>query len=772
MIGSAAGRAGGRSAPHRRRRRAGGRTAVGAVLAGLLGAPLVTLAAAAPALAAPGEEIPVTDDDTSDPGRPVQIEVDRIEPRTLTPGAVVTVGGTLTNTGTETLTDLDVRLQRGELVDTRAELRGTDADPDPYSVVATPFQEVSGELEPGDTVAFLLTTTTDELRIDRDGVYPVLLNLNGAAADGERRRVGEVSTFLVQPAAQPAGLTSVAWLWPLVERTHRNADGDFVDDGLAGQVAADGRLDRALAAVERLPEALPPEGGDPVPVAPVTLAVDPALVEELEIMAAGPYDVAGEDDAGRGTEDAAAFLDRLRAVAADHPVVALPYGDVDADALTAAGLPDVVTRSLPGSPEGTAEDAPGTTAAGEGTGAGAEVVREALGTEPRTDLAWAVGGSVRADTLATLRAGGMDEVVLAPSGLTDGSAALGLDTGGAAARTTVPTGDGQLDALVADSGLGGLVGSVLETPTGARVVEQRYVAELALMGLTPGADPAAGQSVLVAPPREVDADPAAVSAMIAASAQLPWLRPATVAQLGDGPSRPTGELATPAEPGGLEPDGMADVVTAVGIRDALAGAVVDDPAIALAGYDAAVSRTASAAWRDDPEGFRAAADELRTTFDGLRRQVTLLSPADGTYSLASTDAPLVLTVHNDLPFAVQVELRLQTRGNALTVSDIGAPVLAPDQRTTLEVPAEVRQSGRFGVVATLTTPDGDPLGESVELQVRSTAYGSISLIITIGAGALLGLLFLRRLVLFLLRRRRGAAEEPEGVPLPPTRSPV
>ncbi len=65
------------------------------------------------------------------------------------------------------------------------------------------------------------------------------------------------------------------------------------------------------------------------------------------------------------------------------------------------------------------------------------------------------------------------------------------------------------------------------------------------------------------------------------------------------------------------------------------------------------------------------------------------------------------------------------------------------------------------------------------MQVKSTAYGSISLLITFGAAALLGLLFLRRLVHFLLRRRRAAAAA--GAPArargrrlrpPPTRSPV
>ncbi|PZU42632.1 MAG: hypothetical protein DI571_11025 [Arsenicicoccus sp.] len=99
----------------------------------------------------------------------------------------------------------------------------------------------------------------------------------------------------------------------------------------------------------------------------------------------------------------------------------------------------------------------------------------------------------------------------------------------------------------------------------------------------------------------------------------------------------------------------------------------------------------------------------------------------------------------------------------------------------LQVPITMRQSGGVTVTAALTTPGGGALGERVELQVRSTAYGPISLIITIGAAALLALLFLRRLVHFLLRRRaRATGSEagvpplgPDGSPSPgPTRSPV
>jgi hypothetical protein len=241
-----------------------------------------------------------------------------------------------------------------------------------------------------------------------------------------------------------------------------------------------------------------------------------------------------------------------------------------------------------------------------------------------------------------------------------------------------------------------------------------------------------------------------------------------------------GTVAEPRDAVLLDPAGLAEVTEAVANRDDLAGAVAGDAGTALKAYDAAASRATSVSWRGDPEGFRAAARNLGSTVDGLRQRVSLLSPADGTYSLGSSDAPLVLTVRNDLPFAVEVLLDIQVRGNrGLSIGDIGPQTLAPGERTTLQVPTEVRQSGGFAVSATLTTPGGGPLGERVDLQVKSTAYGPISLLITIGAAVLLGLLFLRRLVLFVLRRRRAAAGvQPAGaredavVAQPPTRSPV
>jgi hypothetical protein len=802
----AAGRAGGRAVPARGLLTAA--LATGLLTTGTIGT--APAAAAPPVAVAPG--------DATDPDRPVEIAIGQF-PRSVTAGSTIRVTGRLTNTGELPVREIDVRLQRGVVMTTRAELIAADGDPDEATTVFGDFTEVPGILGPGQSLDFSYSIDADDLALTEDGVYPVLVNVNATTDDGGRSRVGELATFLVRRPAVPDERTTVAWLWPIASDTSRSPTGGFADDELARSVNRGGRLDQALAVVEGLPRG---EEGAELPIA---LAVDPALVEELGIMAAGAYTVGSDDIPGEGTEAAAGFLDRLRELAAIHPVVALPYGDVDADALASVGLSDVLTRSLPGTVAGTAEGtgpavpdpqtevepttpaaeptddgtatptgtadpvptdtpAPGTEGTEDGdpgieqtTGAGARILAEALEVTPRTDLAWAAGGSFRPDTVTTLRAGGVDTLVLGPDGVSAGARTVGLEPGTARARGSVTTEDGELGVLVADPGLGAVVDAAESWAGGPRVAEQRYLAELALIGQqAPGGSTA---TVLVAPSREVSAGPAGAGQMMADTAGLPWLAPSSLADLEDDRPVDAGRLTEPADVVLLDRAGLADVVAAERTRDALAGAVVGEPDEVLRSYDAATARTVSVSHRNEPQDFRTGASALRTAAGRLLDRVSLLAPADGTYSLASRDSPLPLTVQNDLPFAVAVQVDLNTPSTrGIRISDIGVQTLQPGERTTLEVPTEVRQNGRFTVSAALTTPGGAALGESVRLQVRSTAYGTISLLITIGAAGLLGLLFLRRLVHFVLRRRRavpadGFAGAPEGASVtPPTRSPV
>jgi hypothetical protein len=437
-----------------------------------------------------------------------------------------------------------------------------------------------------------------------------------------------------------------------------------------------------------------------------------------------------------------------------------------------SGTPDTSpTAPATGTDGGTGGD----TGTEETLGAGARILTDALGVEPRTDLAWAAGGSFREDTVATLRQGGVGTVVLGPGGVTAGARAVGVEPGAARAGATVATEDGDLGVLVADAGLGAVVDAAQDWAGGPRVAEQRYLAELALIGQQ--APDGSTATVLVAPSREVEAGLEGAGQMMADTAGLPWLQPSSLEALEAARPLDAGRLTDPADAVLLDSDGLADVVAAERTRGDLADAVVDEPDEVLRSYDAATARTVSVTHREEPEGFRAGASALRTAVGRLLDRVSLLAPADGTYSLASRDSPLPLTVRNDLPFAVSVQVTVSTPSTrSIRIGDIGVQTLAPGERTTLEVPTEVRQNGRFAVSAALRTPGGAALGDSVRLQVRSTAYGTISRLITFGAAGLLGLLFLRRLVHFVLRRRRAVVPSavPEGaaVTVPPTRSPV
>jgi hypothetical protein len=297
------------------------------------------------------------------------------------------------------------------------------------------------------------------------------------------------------------------------------------------------------------------------------------------------------------------------------------------------------------------------------------------------------------------------------------------------------------------------------------MAEQRYLAELAM--ITAEA-PSVSRELLVAPPRRWDARESYALPMLTDTASEPWLRPAAAAGLGDAPGE-LGSLQYPerARARELDPAGLAVLAAAVAsigdfgsmlildsAEDEQAAQTIVDP------LSRAVLSAASSYRRGDPAGVRTAVEAVIEAVEAQRKRVFLIVPADGTYSLASERASLVFTVENQLPVPVRVRITVDASLVAgLETDDIGMKVLAAANRTLIEVPATVERPGEFRVTSAISTPAGGTLGEPVRLTVRSTAYGGIALVITIGAGALLLVLFALR----LLRRVRGG-----GPPEPPT----
>jgi hypothetical protein len=146
------------------------------------------------------------------------------------------------------------------------------------------------------------------------------------------------------------------------------------------------------------------------------------------------------------------------------------------------------------------------------------------------------------------------------------------------------------------------------------------------------------------------------------------------------------------------------------------------------------------------------AEDLRARLAELRGGVKVLQPGT-VYSLASSDSPLPLTISNDLPVAVDVRVVLSgTQG--LRVKPVATKTVPAQSTLPLLLPAEVVRSGSFVVDAGVTTPGGTALGPPSRLQLRSTAYGTVTLVLTICAFvALVGLSLFRIVRRFRATRR-------------------
>ena len=217
--------------------------------------------------------------------------VSRFEPRTVTPGRHDHHHRHPDQHRQPPVTDLSVRLQRGAGAAPPARSStAVDATPTPRPPSCPPFQPSPGQLEPGGSRPLHL-----HRRRRRAAARP-RRRLPGAAEPqrhlhGGQRRVGELATFLVQqpPPRRPHdGRLAVAAHRPhpprRPRRLHRRRPGPR---GRLRRPPGPGAGGRRAAAPASAP------AGPGAPPSPVTLAIDPALVEELAIMAAGPYPSAG-----------------------------------------------------------------------------------------------------------------------------------------------------------------------------------------------------------------------------------------------------------------------------------------------------------------------------------------------------------------------------------------------------------------------------------------------------------------------------------------------
>nr|WP_296776770.1 glycoprotein [Rhodococcus sp. (in: high G+C Gram-positive bacteria)] len=734
--------------------------------------------------------------DSTNETRFLQLAVDNVAPSTVTTSSdpFVTVRATVTNVGDRRVDDIGVRMQSSGAVERPEELRTSlSLDQQEYANVGE-FQTVAASLERGASTQFVISmplrgSQAPSLGIDRPGVYPLLLNVNGTPEYGGTARLDDARFLLpvtgvprdptaasstAEPGA-PAAPDSAApippdtsrpvattILWPLADKP-RLAAGipgsvddkvRLIDDELAGEMSQGGRLDKLVQAAEFATA----EDVDPQKrlAESMCLAVDPDLLVTVSNMTRGylivddPADPTGPARDGGGRDVAAAWLNRLEQLAGSMCVTALPFAQVDLDVLGNVGDASLASAAL---------ESP------------ADIVDNVLGVTSVRGVVWSATGQLGDAGSATLRSIGPSTALVADTSVAP--AASGEVTSVVGGSNV----DAELNATVFDAVTATALSGVGDTPATPAFTpeEQRYdladdsrtarlqdaLGAVAYHALEPssGTPPSASASrtSTIAPPQYWTAggdEPAAVLSTVSSLLRTGLATPRPFAQIAAaGPTGLPVETRTVGQTG--RDVGLEDRVRAQSKRiEALRASLVEDPQSALTPrlYTAPLRedllRSLGTAERSsDPaaatNAARARMDSAEQGLNTIFQSVTVLAPG-GIYTLASEQSPLLLVARNDLPVGVNVRLKVDAPAE-MTIDDVGATALPARGSRTITVPTQVDDSRNLSVDFSLTTLDGQQLGEATAVSVRSNAYGQALAIITACAGVLLLVLAGRRL---------------------------
>lgn len=772
----------------------------------------------------------------------LKLTLDSVSPSTITTtsDSVLALTGTVTNIGDRVVDDVSVRVQRGAAIAEPSELRSTLRQDQSNFPVSAQFQDVADQLGPGQRKQFTLRIgvregmsnaaanppVTDSLGITEPGVYPLLLNVNGEPAYGNQAHLDDARFLLpvlglpalpngadaaaegAQPVpAAPQPPVATTMLWPLADRPRMVAgipgsvDGKalLTDDELAGELAAGGRLDQLLSALESAlrPDPSHDSGRSGAGLAgSLCLAVDPDLLLTVSRMTEGyrvlasPSDPDGPTRDGTGPQAARTWLDRLRALAPTMCTVALPFAQVDPTALAGVHDADLVARAIT---------------------APADIVDSLLSVKSVRGVSLPASGAIGADAAAMLTERGFTTAVLSGNAVAEGgsvSAATGSGRGEATVRSTASVAADiapvvpemvrlpaaapakpELTPPAPDSGLRvatfdmwsatalAAVGSNPPTPAFTpdrvryAVTNDSRTARLqdALGALTwpvLNTTETRPRATLLMPPQQWGADRDEAGALLSHLELMFRSGLATPRSFAD-------LLAQPVDPRPYDLDYSGDAV-AQAVPDQFVAPVgqqehrIDDLMSALVEIpqQEPTPRTFLTPLRDDLIRVLTLSDRTGTdsqadtaaqrrleqttrTMDGLFSSVSVLPPG-GVYTLASEQSPLLLVARNDLPVAIRIRFKIGAPAET-NITDIGEQQLPAEGTRSFQIPTKVSDSRNLVIPISLTTPAGVPLGNATSVSVRSNAYGQALAIITACAGALLFLLAGRR----LWRRFRG-----------------
>ncbi|WNF28226.1 DUF6049 family protein [Streptomyces sp. C11-1] len=720
-----------RPSPARRWLRRTASVVLGApLLAGLLTVPAA--GAAEPAKAPTGS-------------RTVDVSLDTLSPSVPTEDDTLTVSGTLTNRGKETIDDAEVDLRVGPRLSGRGQVddaaKRTRYIPgvDP-AAIGGKYTVKFPELRKGISQDFTLSVPVDKLGLDDPGVYQLGVSVSGRTGTAPYEQVlGIERSFLPwQPEASDSR-TKLTFLWPLIASPHVTAETRsdeqqtpvFTDDDLAKEIAPGGRLERMVALGSRLP---------------VTWVIDPDLLASVAAMA-GRYEVQSGDTTvpGRNQASARQWITALEKVVEDGKVIALPFADPDLASIAHRGKTVSGTLSHLQNASTVA----------------ATTVETILHVKPSTDFAWPVNGAVDPSIVDVATSAGAHNVIARSDSFREAGQLPYTPT---AAR---PIGGGTT-AVVADVRLSTAFDRDMSRANTSTLAVQKFLAHtLTLTEQVPDNE----RSIVVAPPRmPTTAQAQTMARALEGLSGNRWTQPSDLVAASDEKPDPRVTTRIPrasAYPKKLREQELPtqafqDIRATQGSLDGFQ-TILTQPERVVTPFGNAVNRSMSTSWRGRSLEAQQYRDAVRDYLQSLTNEVQLIEKSDVTLSGRSATIPV--TVQNKLVQGVdRLVLRLTSDNIRLKFNDDGnkaeLPVsIAGGHSQSVKFDTATSANGRAQVTARLYTEDGTPYGEEMTFTVKVSEVTPTVLLVI--AGGLL-LLVLAGVRMYSHRKRAVASDTANG----------
>ncbi|MBB6415944.1 DUF6049 family protein [Streptomyces sp. AK010] len=707
----------------------------------LTGAPLLAgllqLPAATPADAAGQESLQAAAGAGS-----VSVAVDSLTPSAPSEGDTVTVSGTVTNNGKQTVTGAHVDLQVGPPLETRSSIdtlarKSDDLQGPSGEKVGGKYTEKYSALTPGVAEPFSISVPADKLDLGRDGVYQLAVSLSGeTSAQPWDQVLGIQRTFLPWQPEEAGTKTKTTFLWPLVSSAHMAAETGsneqqtpvFRDDELAEEISPGGRLEQMVSLGKGLD---------------VTWVVDPDLLASVDAMTRS-YQVRAADGSttpGKNQEVAKHWLAELQQAVTGNEVAALPFGDPDLASLAHNGTN--VTGSL-----GHLKEA---------TDVADKTVDTILHVKPSTDFVWPADGAVDPSIVKVATSAGADKVITRSDSLQDN-----LSYTPSAAR---PIGGGTT-AVVADSRMSTAFQGDLTKASASTLAVQRFLAQSLTLGLQTGKQ----RSVVVAPQRMPSVSQAQAMAKALGTLQDGnWSESQDLTAAAKAQPDPAANTKVPsasAYPSSLRKQELPraafeQIARTQGKLDKFK-VILTRQSRVVTPFGRAMNREMSTSWRGRGIAAVGYRDGIESYLNGLIDGVKLIQKSET--KLSGRSATIPVTVQNNLVQGVEnLELRLTSK-NPTRLKIAGdayeeQPVTVNGGHAqSVKFTTSANANGRAEVVAQLYTEDGQEYGAPVTFDVKVTEV-TPTVMLVIGGGVLL--LVLAGFRMYTHRKRAAAREAAE-----------